>query len=165
LHELAARLGADVPVCLAGRPAVMRGLGERIEARGPAQDRSSLAAVLINPRLPLATTAVFGTLAAPAVARAPSAVPAFTDLAALLEHMRTAGNDLEAPASALLPVILEVKAALAAQPGCLHAAMSGSGPTCFGLFEHGASAARAAATLTARHPAWWVVATDLDLPA
>ena len=76
--------------------------------------------------------------------------------------MRATGNDLEAPAVALLPVIAEVKAALAGQPGCLAAAMSGSGPTCFGLFEDGASATRAAAALASRQPGWWVAATSCD---
>ena len=164
-HELAARLGADVPVCLAGTPAVMRGVGEQIEGRGLRPGRRRLYAVLVNPRVRLATADVFRVLAAKGAAHRPLAVPAFAELAELLDHMRAAGNDLEAPALALLPVIAEVKAALAGQPACLHAAMSGSGPTCFGLFAAEASAARAAAALALRHPGWWVVAASLDFPA
>jgi 4-diphosphocytidyl-2-C-methyl-D-erythritol kinase len=61
-------------------------------------------------------------------------------------------NDLEAPAMALCPAIAEVRAAIAAQPGCLLARMSGSGATCFGLFGSAAAAERAAAALPR---AWW----------
>ncbi len=164
-HELAARLGADVPVCLANAPAVMRGVGEQIETRGRAPGRRPLNAVLVNPGARLATADVFRALAPSAAGRRPPAVPAFADLAALLAHMRAVGNDLEAPALTLLPAVAEVKAALAGQPACLYAAMSGSGPTCFGVFAAEAPAAAAAAALALRHPGWWVVAASLAFPA
>ena len=76
--------------------------------------------------------------------------------------MRRVGNDLERPAIALLPVITDIKAALIAQPGCHLAALSGSGPTCFGIFSDDAAASQAAAALTAAHPQWWTVATRLE---
>jgi 4-diphosphocytidyl-2-C-methyl-D-erythritol kinase len=76
--------------------------------------------------------------------------------------MRARGNDLEPPALALLPVIADVKAALGAEPGCLLAAMSGSGPACFGLFTDDTAAASAAAALALAHPAWWIAPTRLD---
>jgi 4-diphosphocytidyl-2-C-methyl-D-erythritol kinase len=79
--------------------------------------------------------------------------------------MQARGNDLERPAISLLPVIADVKGALAAQPGCRHAAMSGSGPTCFGIFGDDASAARTAAALARAYPDWWIVPTRLDTPA
>jgi 4-diphosphocytidyl-2-C-methyl-D-erythritol kinase len=82
-------------------------------------------------------------------------------LANLVEFMRRHGNDLERPATALLPAVADIKAALAAQPGCRVAAMSGSGPTCFGILADDTSAARAAAVLAAKHPRWWIVATQL----
>jgi 4-diphosphocytidyl-2-C-methyl-D-erythritol kinase len=75
--------------------------------------------------------------------------------------MKECGNDLERPATVLLPAIADIKAALSAQPGCLVAAMSGSGPTCFGLFAETAAAARAAATLAHHDPGWWVAETRL----
>ena len=75
--------------------------------------------------------------------------------------MRRRGNDLERPATALLPAIADIKAALAAQPGCRIAAMSGSGPTCFGIFADDASAARTTAALASQHPRWWVVPTQI----
>jgi 4-diphosphocytidyl-2-C-methyl-D-erythritol kinase len=160
-HEIAMRLGADVPVCLSGRPALMWGIGEKLEPiAGPLPD---LPAVLVNPPAPLSTASVFAAL------RAPQAPPGgrpelSTDIhhvEGLLGVMRSIGNDLEPPATALLPVIAEIKAALAAQAGCHLAALSGSGPTCFGIFSDEATAARATAALATAHPHWWVVATRL----
>jgi 4-diphosphocytidyl-2-C-methyl-D-erythritol kinase len=174
-HDAAVRLGADVPVCVAGAPALMRGIGDLLEPL--AHPLPPLAAVLVNPRVPLSTAHVFRALAAstsspsPRFSRgegrgegtgaAPSATD-FPDLQALLTYMRAHGNDLEPPAIALLPVIADVKAALAAEPGCLLAAMSGSGPTCFGLFADDATAASAGTALALAHPAWWIAPTRLD---
>ncbi|HET6223569.1 MAG TPA: 4-(cytidine 5'-diphospho)-2-C-methyl-D-erythritol kinase, partial [Dongiaceae bacterium] len=163
-HELAARLGADVPVCLAGKPALMRGIGDRIAPLGVAPGAAPLAAVLVNPRLALATAQVFQARAVRAASPRPPAAGAFANREVLIAHMRAVGNDLEAQAVALLPVIADLEAALAAQPGCLLAAMSGSGPTCFGIFDTEASADRAAAALRRAQPLWWVVQTRLDSP-
>jgi 4-diphosphocytidyl-2-C-methyl-D-erythritol kinase len=163
-HALAARLGADVPVCLAGKPALISGIGDKVEPLGAARALPPLAAVLVNPRLPLPTAQVYAALAAgPAPADLhPRAPPGpFADLASLVEFMRRHGNDLERPATALLPTVADIKAALAAQPGCRIAAMSGSGPTCFGIFADDTPAARAAATLASQHPRWWIIATQV----
>jgi 4-diphosphocytidyl-2-C-methyl-D-erythritol kinase len=163
-HALAARLGADVPVCLAGTPALISGIGDKVEPLGAAYALPPVAAVLVNPRLPLPTAQVYAALAAgPAPARRqPTAPPSpLSDLASLIDFMPRHGNDLERPATALLPIISDIKAGLAAQPGCRIAAMSGSGPTCFGLFVDDASAAQAAGVLAAMHPRWWIVATQL----
>ncbi len=162
-HELAAQLGADVPVCLGGVPAVMRGIGERIEPLPPS-GLPKLAAVLVNPGLPLSTAEVFRTLAArpmPSDPPKPAAPGPFPDAASLVAYMLTRGNDLEPPATALLPTISDVKAALAARAGCRLAAMSGSGPTCFGIFADDTAAAGAAAEIASEHPRWWVAATRL----
>jgi 4-diphosphocytidyl-2-C-methyl-D-erythritol kinase len=173
-HGLAARLGADVPVCLADVPALMRGVGDLIEPLDPAHPLPPMAAVLVNPRFPLSTAQVFGALAASASApsprlspsgrasAAPGAAGPFSDLPALLAFIRARGNDLEPPAISLLPVIADVKAALATEPGCRLAAMSGSGPTCFGLFADDAAAASAAAALALAHPSWWIAPTRLS---
>lgn len=158
--EIAARLGADVPVCLGGRPAVMRGRGEVIT---PVTRLPQLDAVLVNPLLLLSTADVFAALKAPpAPAGLPLPVPvAFARPEELLDCMRARGNDLERPAMQLLPVIGEVKAALAAQPNCRLAAMTGSGPTCFGIFSDKAEARRAADRIASAHPHWWVKSASL----
>ena len=160
-HDVAARLGADVPVCLVGQPTLMWGIGDKLEPL--ARDLPELPAVLVNPRVPLSTARVFAALDAPPAP--PSRRPAsltIQNAGALLDLMRVRGNDLERPATALLPVIADIKAALVARPGCLIAALSGSGPTCFGIFSDEAAASHAAAVLAAAHPQWWVVATRLS---
>ena len=161
-HDIAVRLGADVPVCLAGRPACMWGIGDRIEPID--EGLPALSVVLVNPRVPLSTAQVFAALNAPPAppARRPELDADIDTLEDLLGLMRRVGNDLERPATALLPVITDIKAALIAQPGCHLAALSGSGPTCFAIFSDDAAASQAATALTAAHPQWWTVATRLE---
>jgi 4-diphosphocytidyl-2-C-methyl-D-erythritol kinase len=147
---LAMRLGADVPVCLGGRPARMSGIGE-VLAPAPALPEAGI--VLVNPGVPQATAAVFR--ARKAGFSRPAHLPAgWADACAMAADLAGLANDLEAPALALCPAIAEVLAVLRRQRGCLLARMSGSGATCFGLFADGAAAARAAADLTM--PGWWV---------
>jgi 4-diphosphocytidyl-2-C-methyl-D-erythritol kinase len=158
--EIAARLGADVPVCLGDRPALACGKGERI---APLRHLPELDVVVVNPRLPLATASVFAALRsgpAPEVDAAP-VPPTLAGLQELLDYMRTHGNDLEVAAIGLLPQIAEIKALLANQPDCRLAAMSGSGPTCFGVFSGPAEARRASAALASARPDWWVAPTVL----
>ena len=165
-QAVARRLGADVPVCFSDRPALIRGIGDALQplpAGGP--HLSPLPAVLANPRVPLTTARVFEALrAGPAAATPAPASPlaALPTPQALFDHMGAAGNDLEDPAMRLEPVIAQVKAALLEQPGCRIAQMSGSGPTCFGLFTAADRAAAAAAALRKSRPDWWVVATELE---
>jgi 4-diphosphocytidyl-2-C-methyl-D-erythritol kinase len=152
LARIAAGLGADVPVCLASRAAVMQGIGEILR---PAPPLPAFALVLANPRLPVPTPAVFQARAASGAGFSPPAdLPAagWADAAALAWDLARLSNDLEAQAIGLCPPIAEVLAALRAQPGCLLARMSGSGATCFGLFASGATAEAAANALP--RP-WW----------
>jgi 4-diphosphocytidyl-2-C-methyl-D-erythritol kinase len=163
-HEVAVRLGADVPVCLAGVPALIRGIGEKVGPLAGSPALPAMPAVLVNPGQPLATAEVFRALAAAPLGsrdRNPISVHAPLDAAGLVALMRERGNDLEPPATVLLPAIADIKASLSAQPGCMIAAMSGSGPTCFGIFADAASAGRAAAVLARCEPCWWVVETRL----
>jgi 4-diphosphocytidyl-2-C-methyl-D-erythritol kinase len=166
--SIAARIGADVPVCLGNVPALMWGIGERLSALPRcAPLPATIPAVLVNPRVPLATAAVFKALGAAPCSEIPPApsVPRLSVIGDVLGMMRAAGNDLEAPAMRLLPVIGAMQAALRAQPGCVHAALSGSGPTCFGLFESAPEAEAAAQSISREQPGWWTVATALDYPA
>lgn len=158
--EIAARLGADVPVCFGDRPALVRGVGHDVV---PVRSLPPTHAVLANPGVPLPTARVFAALEAdpaPAYRSAPGA-PEFPRLERLLDYMDALGNDLEGAALALAPAIGEVKSALRAQPGCHLAAMSGSGPTCFGVYRDRESARRAADGIAAAYPAWWVRSTML----
>jgi 4-diphosphocytidyl-2-C-methyl-D-erythritol kinase len=148
LTRLAAPLGADIPVCVASRPARMQGIGEQISP-GPTLPECGL--LLVNPRVPVATPAVFRARQG---GFSPSATlpGAWGSAAAMAADLARLTNDLEAPALSLCPVIGEVLAALRAAPGCLLARMSGSGATCFGIF---ATPAEAAAAARGMPPAWW----------
>lgn len=149
LLALAARVGADVPVCLESRPVRVGGIGEVLD-RAPALPSFGLC--LVNPGCPLLTKTVFAARNGPFSGRAelPSAWHDVSGLAARLAELR---NDLEAPAIALCPPIATVLQALAATPRCLLARMSGSGATCFGLFPDATTAQQAAQQLA--RPGWW----------
>ncbi len=150
MQALALALGADVPVCLAQRPARMRGIGEVLDV-APALPPCAL--VLVNCGLAVPTPVVFGARA-PGF-REPATLPAaWSDAAAMAADLTRLHNDLQPAAIALCPPIADVLAAIAAQPGCLLARMSGSGATCFGLFAW-PEQADAAAVVLAR-PDWWV---------
>jgi 4-diphosphocytidyl-2-C-methyl-D-erythritol kinase len=151
LMDLAAPLGADIPVCVPSRPARMQGVGEAI---GPAPRLPACGLLLVNPGLPLATPAVFKARAASGAGFSPEAeLPAaWADAATMARDLARLTNDLEAPAIALCPPIAEVLAALRALPGTLLARMSGSGATCFALFATPAAAEAGAAMLPAP---WW----------
>lgn len=160
--RLAANLGADVPVCLRRRPTFMRGIGEDLV---PAAALPPAWFVLANPGRPLATKAVFQALGGRFSAPPPAeAFAGLRDAAALAAALRTGGNDLAAPAAALMPEIPAMLEQLAATPGCLLARMSGSGPTCFGLYGSASAAADAAARLAAARPGWWVAPAPLLHP-
>jgi 4-diphosphocytidyl-2-C-methyl-D-erythritol kinase len=165
LYEAARSTGADVPVCLDPRPRLMRGIGEKLSAPIALPP---LPALLINPGVALATKDVFAgwsVASEPAVPFDFDAV-AKTDSIAdgygrLLSLLLAQPNDLEDSAIALAPVIAEVLAAVRTLPGCGLARMSGSGATCFGLFDSAGAARSAANALNAKHPQWWICATKL----
>jgi 4-diphosphocytidyl-2-C-methyl-D-erythritol kinase len=149
-------LGADVPVCLAPQPCRMQGVGEEVR---PVAGLPEFWLVLANPRVEVPTPQVFRALARRDNPPMPAGLPHWPDAASLFGWLASQRNDLEAPAFALAPIIEQVRAALAAMPGCALARMSGSGATCFGLFATAAQAQKAAQALCAAHPDWWVVAT------
>ena len=149
LPQIAARLGADVPVCLHGRASRMGGVGERLTE---APDLPPCGILLVNPGIPLATVTVFRARNGgySSAARLPGG---WNNAASMVADLAVTRNDLEAAAISLVPEIEDVSRAIAGTPGCLLARMSGSGATCFGLFATGAEAEAAA-----RHVAsagWW----------
>ena len=153
-HLLPAYLGADVAMCLVGRPLRARGIGDVLAPIAlPALD-----VVLVNPRIEIATPDVF---AREDVARS-GALPLLGDdpVAAL----RETGNDLEAAARGIAPEIGAVLDALRRTQGCELARMSGSGATCLGVYADATTASAAAQRLSTAHPGWWTVATR-TLPA
>jgi 4-diphosphocytidyl-2-C-methyl-D-erythritol kinase len=148
LFDLAARLGADVPMCLAGRAALVSGIGEKL---APAPPLPTCGLLLVNPGVALATAAVFTARRGDYSKVQPLARP-WSDLTSLVEALAARGNDLTSAAAELCPVIADVLAFLRASPAVRYAAVTGSGATCFALYDTSAAAERAAADVPA---AWW----------
>lgn len=146
-------LGADVRVCLMRQAARMSGIGETV---APVAGLPPLYAVLANPGVEVATPAVFKALADKNGKPMPKALPRWKTTAALIDWLATQRNDLEPPALALAPEISDVLGALAALPETRLTRMSGSGATCFALFETRDAADSAAEALATAHPGWWV---------
>ena len=142
--ERAARLGADVPACVRSLPCIGRGTGTDLETAH--NGLSGTAVVLVNPRLPLATGPVFKGWDGVDRGGLPQG-----DLRAIALAGR---NDLETSAIALCPAIAEVLTALRRTAPWL-ARMSGSGATCFGLYESDSAAQEAAASMAEANPGWW----------
>ncbi len=159
LAALAARLGADVPVCLAGRTSRM---GETGEVLLPAPTLPPCGIALVNPGVPVSTAEVFR--ARTAGFSAPASLPAsWADAATMAGDLAHLRNDLEPAAIALCPPIGTVLNVLRASSGCLLARMSGSGATCFGLFTTPKEAL--AVSAQAARPGWWAWGGSLLRPA
>lgn len=150
LFAIAEGLGADVPACLLGRSAVGVGKGEKLTPIGGLTDMPVL---LVNPGVGVSTGAVFkgwggadlGSISA----------------GSLIDRALAGRNDLEAPARAVAPVIGKVVSMLAAGPGTLLARMSGSGATCFALYESVTARQAAAQAIRAQQPEWWLLESAL----
>src|ERR1700676_22319 len=149
LIEVAKLTGADVPVCLASRACVMTGVGETLQPLS----LPKIPCVLVNPRVPVATREVFEALGlrngellvgVTDVIQATAWPEQGASIEDWVEVLAASSNDLEAPATRLQPVIGEVLSALNATNGAWLARMSGSGATCFAIFENTAEAQRAA---------------------
>jgi 4-diphosphocytidyl-2-C-methyl-D-erythritol kinase len=167
LREVALAVGADVPVCLASRACDMTGVGETLMPLS----LPIMPCVMVNPCVPVATKDVFTALGlrngellvgATDVFRGTDWPEAGASVEDWVEVLAADTNDLEAPAMRIQPVIGEVIAALNATNGAWLARMSGSGATCFAIYENTADAARAAEKLRRNQPGWWVHAGTLS---
>jgi len=152
LAAIGIKLGADVPMCLAGHSLRARGIGEDIQT---IEGWPPLPMVLVWPGVAVSTAAVFSSLQRrdnPSLDEPPRN-PTVATLASWLENCR---NDLEAPACVIAPEIGEALEALRTTDGCLLARMSGSGSACFGLYADSRNSAASARKIKAGRPAWWV---------
>ncbi len=154
LQETGLELGADVPMCLMSEPCRVEGIGEIISP----VSMPSFPVVLVNPGIPLSTPQIFAALKDRDNGSLP-AMPQQTTSADWLSWLAKQRNDLQNPAIETEPSIATCLEALDARPTCCLARMSGSGATCFGIFETAAQAKAAADAISATHPNWWVVAT------
>jgi 4-diphosphocytidyl-2-C-methyl-D-erythritol kinase len=162
LRDVALQTGADVPVCVASHACDMTGVGETLMPL----NLPNMPCVLVNPRIPVATKDVFAELGLRAgellvgvtdvMLQGPSWPQQGGSLDEWVEALAGSSNDLEAPAVRIQPVIGKVIAALNATNGAWLARMSGSGATCFAIYENTADAQRAAEKLRREHPVWWV---------
>ena len=156
LEALALSLGADVPVCLKGLAAHVSGIGEVLDPLP--QSLSRVPMVLVNPGVQLPTKLVYGLLRGPYTLPQPlNVLPKNINQLAHALAQRT--NDLSGPARILCPVIEDVLATLPSSEGCQLARLSGSGPSCFGLFTDTDVAEAAASRISALRSDWWVKST------
>jgi 4-diphosphocytidyl-2-C-methyl-D-erythritol kinase len=145
-------LGADLPVCMGARTQRMSGIGEVLE---DVSGLPPLDILLVNPGVSVSTPSVFRSLERRDNPAMEAEFPGWEDAKAFCEWLKAQRNDMQAAAGALEPVIGEVLGALQGT-GCLHAGMSGSGATCYALFEaDGVSAKAARKALKTAHPEWW----------
>ncbi|MEM9522630.1 MAG: 4-(cytidine 5'-diphospho)-2-C-methyl-D-erythritol kinase [Pseudomonadota bacterium] len=150
------RLGADVPVCLRGQSARIRGIGERIDSIViPA-----LAAVLINPGVSVSTSEIFRALPQKTRPPMPETMPEWKTVDELSTWLTAQRNDLETPAIAFRPIIADALAALR-NDDVLLARMSGSGATCFGICSDAKTARNVAKRIADAHPDWWVMSSGV----
>ncbi len=154
LARIGLPLGADLPMCLAAKPLLARGIGDEITS---VPGMASLGIVLVNPGVAVSTANVFAALANRDNEPLPP-LPRTLDFHGLCNWLETTRNDLEAPAQRVQPAINGALSALR-KGGAHFVRMSGSGATCFGLFESGNVAKRAATTIRERKPGWFVAAT------
>lgn len=146
-------IGADVPVCMASQTTHMRGIGEDMTFY---PDLPALHAVLVNPRIAVPTPDVFRALVRKTNSPMPPIPDNLNSASALIAWLSDQRNDLQDPAVALFPDIGTCLGTIAQSEGCKLARMSGSGATCFGLYETENAAQTAAKLLASHDPDWWV---------
>lgn len=152
LASLALELGSDVPACIDSVTQMVGGRGERL-VRWHGTGLAGCPMLLVNPGVGVSTAQVFSGW--DRVDRGPLNA---ASLDRIIAHGR---NDLEPAARDIAPVIGHVLATLAAQDGVMLARMSGSGATCFALFQDEGDLALAAAAMRAAHPEWWTMDTRI----
>ena len=154
--QVAMSLGADVPVCLFSKTAQMSGIGENLSFL---PGLGQVNAVLVNPRVSISTAKVFNAFDEMSV-KGGSILPSSAEGSLLLRAIN-GRNDLEAAAISLEPVIGDVLSVINNQTGCCLARMSGSGPTCYGLFKDASASLNAANAIRSIAPDWWCETTIL----
>lgn len=159
--------GADIPVCFASKACTMTGVGENLAML----DVPPMPCVMVNPRVGVATKDVFAALglgkgeflAGAGDVMFSSGWPGDgASFDAWIEAIGSGTNDLERPALKVEPIIGDVLSALRATEGVRLARMSGSGATCFAIFQTIGDAGQAAKAISQTHPDWWVHAGVLS---
>jgi len=154
LQSIARGLGSDVSVCLGAKPAMVKGTGEQVT---PVVFPVQAWVVLVNPLIPVPTAEVFRRFSGGFdIAHALDPIDSFTSLICEMSERR---NALTVAAVSLCPAIADALSALRETKDCQLARMTGSGATCFGLYEKEAQAKAAVSQLQSAFPGWWVAMT------
>ncbi|WP_458757308.1 4-(cytidine 5'-diphospho)-2-C-methyl-D-erythritol kinase [Afipia sp. TerB] len=167
LIEAARVTGADIPVCLASRACSMQGVGDELATL----DLPELPCVMVNPRIAVATKDVFAGLGLKKgqfragiseVLEAVTWPKTGAPIEVWLNFLKGGVNDLEPPALRVEPVIGNVLSALRETDGVRLARMSGSGATCFAIYDSKNAATAAGQAIARTQPGWWVHAGTLS---
>jgi 4-diphosphocytidyl-2-C-methyl-D-erythritol kinase len=157
LFQIAEKLGADVPACLFGRASFVSGIGNELT---PAPTLPECWLVLVNPGIPVSTRQIFINHSGNFSQSAPFEQP-LNNLSELVALLVNRSNDLTNAAIIEAPIIRNILSTFGQYPGTLLARLSGSGATCFGLFENETDAKTAAVSLAEKNPQWWVCAAPM----
>ncbi|MGH1456621.1 MAG: 4-(cytidine 5'-diphospho)-2-C-methyl-D-erythritol kinase [Alphaproteobacteria bacterium] len=160
LLPLMTNLGADVPVCLHCAPSIMRGIGDELS---PAPDLPEIPILLVNPMMNCPTQNVFlhYTPQFKTNTQWPSTFRTSLDFVTALKDTE---NDLYDAALQAVPEIENIIHTINVQKDCLISRMSGSGASCFGLFETIESAKKAKEVILQDNPDWWAQTGWLNRP-
>ncbi len=160
LKGLILDLGTDVPVCLKCKPSRMQGLGDIVEeiARIP-----ETPIILVNNGEKCPTPTIYKNFNEK-YKKLITIPEKFNDIKSLTEFLNQQSNDLTNAAIMHAPSIKETLKIIKKQPNCLLSRMSGSGATCFGLFDNMNNAVLAANTIKSQNPKWWVKTGWLGRP-
>jgi 4-diphosphocytidyl-2-C-methyl-D-erythritol kinase len=142
-------------MCLISEPLRAQGIGDRLTRLSGIP---AVPLVLVNPGVAVSTTQVFKNLDRADDPPLPEIPRAFKSVFELAIWLRQTWNGLDEAALAEAKIINRIVQALTADPDCLLARMTGSGPTCFGIFASPGAAQRAAVRLRVGRPEWWVAA-------
>lgn len=164
LEELLLALGADVPACMACHPVHMSGIGDVIRDVPPVPE---IPVLLVNPGKPCPTERIFKAYKPPfrAAASLPDSGPdSWGSRETFFSFLQNCHNDLTEAATAHVPEIVQIIEYLGSSAGCRLARMSGSGASCFGLFDEAAQTLDAAERIMQARPHWWVRSGTINRP-
>jgi len=160
LLPLMIKLGADVPVCFNCQTSLVEGIGETLL---PVNQIEEIPILIINPLISCPTQDIF--LRHNGIFNKKINLPEyFESVFGYIDFLKSTNNDLYQPATQLIPEIGNIINAMEAQESCLLARMSGSGASCFALFETIEQANQAKLAILDENPDWWVKTGWLGRP-
>lgn len=157
LYEIGFKLGSDVVASLYGRPVLVGGVGDELK---PAPKLPFMGILLVNPMVPISSREIFRSRK-DHFSKEFSFLPEYKDVQSLSLALQKSRNDLTETAISFEPIIKEALSAIKDSKDCLLSRMSGSGSTCFGIYDTLEKAQFAEVTLKGKYPNWWIKSTIL----